>query len=94
MTYLATQGAKKEGIWGLVKGTGKGVLGLVLRPTGGLIDLTSATFNAVQRCVWGGGCAMKKTENDSLMVNHAGRQRSVIMMLRSSGLQGSLDSQK
>ena len=42
-------GAKKEGLWGLVKGTGKGVLGLVLRPTGGLIDLTSATFNAVQK---------------------------------------------
>ena len=48
-TYI---GAKREGIWGLVKGTGKGMLGLVLRPTGGIIDLTSATFNAVQRCVW------------------------------------------
>lgn len=43
-------GAKKEGLWGLVKGTGRGMLGLVLRPTGGIIDLTSATFNAVQRC--------------------------------------------
>jgi vacuolar protein sorting-associated protein 13A/C len=43
------KGAKKEGLLGLVKGAGKGVLGLVLRPTGGLIDLTSATFNAVQR---------------------------------------------
>ena len=60
MTYLATQGAKKEGIWGLVKGTGKGVLGLVLRPTGGLIDLTSATFNAVQRCV----CTVRKNESN------------------------------
>ena len=37
---------------GLLKGTGKGVLGLVLRPTGGLIDLTSATFNAVQRYIY------------------------------------------
>ena len=36
-------------MWGFVKGTGKGVLGLVLRPTGGLIDLTSASFNAVQK---------------------------------------------
>ena len=34
-----------------MKGTGKGVLGLVLRPTGGLIDLTSATLTAVQRLV-------------------------------------------
>ena len=42
-------GAKKEGLLGLLKGTGKGVLGLVLRPTGGLIDLTSATFAAVQK---------------------------------------------
>ena len=36
-------------MWGFVKGTGKGVLGLVLRPTGGLIDLTSASLNAVQK---------------------------------------------
>lgn len=42
-------GAKKEGVLGLLKGTGKGVLGLVLRPTGGLIDLTSATLAAVQK---------------------------------------------
>lgn len=42
-------GAKKEGLWGLVKGTGKGFVGLVLRPTGGLIDLTSATLTAVQK---------------------------------------------
>jgi len=36
-------------VWEFVKGTGKGVLGLVLRPTGGLIDLTSATLTAVQK---------------------------------------------
>ena len=34
---------------GFFKGTSKGVLGLVLRPTGGIIDLTTATLTAVQR---------------------------------------------
>ena len=42
-------GAKKEGIVGFFKGTGKGVLGLVFRPTGGIIDFTSATLFALQR---------------------------------------------
>ena len=44
------KGAEKEGLLGFLKGTGKGVLGLVLRPAGGLIDFTSATLSAVQRC--------------------------------------------
>ena len=43
------KGAQKEGFLGFLRGTGKGVLGLVLRPTGGLIDLTSATLFAVQK---------------------------------------------
>ena len=34
-------GAMKEGVFGFIKGTGKGVLGLVFKPTGGLIDFTS-----------------------------------------------------
>ena len=43
---------KEEGIAGLFKGTGRGVVGLLLRPTSGLLDLTSATLNAIQRWVW------------------------------------------
>ena len=42
-------GAKKEGFLGFLKGTGKGVIGLVLRPTGGLIDFTSTTLSVVQK---------------------------------------------
>ena len=37
------------GVWGLVKGTGKGVIGLVVRPTTGIFDLTSATLNSIQK---------------------------------------------
>ena len=48
LLFLYT-GAMKEGIVGFFKGTGKGVLGLVFKPTGGLIDFTSATLLAVQR---------------------------------------------
>uniref|UniRef100_A0A1X7SYU6 Intermembrane lipid transfer protein VPS13-like C-terminal domain-containing protein n=2 Tax=Amphimedon queenslandica TaxID=400682 RepID=A0A1X7SYU6_AMPQE len=52
LTGIVTQpvkGAMKEGVLGFIKGTGKGVLGLVFKPTGGLIDFTSATLLAVQR---------------------------------------------
>lgn len=51
-------GAKKEGMLGLLKGTGKGVLGLVLRPTGGIIDLASAALSTVQKCVFIVMCAV------------------------------------
>ena len=37
------------GFLGFLKGTGKGVIGLVLRPTGGLIDFTSTTLSVVQK---------------------------------------------
>jgi len=39
----------EEGVVGLAKGMGKGVAGLVLRPTGGLIDLASAGLDTVRR---------------------------------------------
>ena len=44
-------GAQKEGAAGLVKGVGKGLVGLIVRPTGGLIDLTSGTLDFVTRCI-------------------------------------------
>ncbi|XP_064396100.1 intermembrane lipid transfer protein VPS13C-like isoform X3 [Halichondria panicea] len=52
LTGVITQpykGAKKEGAWGAIKGFSKGIVGVVLRPTAGILDLTSATFNAVQK---------------------------------------------
>ena len=45
-------GAKEGGLWGLVKGTGKGVIGLVVRPTAGVFDLASATLNTIQKYVY------------------------------------------
>ena len=43
------QGAKRKGNTGLVKGLGKGFLGLFARPTSALADLTSQSFNYVKR---------------------------------------------
>ena len=43
------QGAKRKGNKGLVKGLGKGFLGLFARPTSALADLTSQSFNYVKR---------------------------------------------
>ena len=49
--FFHITGAKKEGAWGAIKGFSKGIVGVVLRPTAGILDLTSATFNAVQKYV-------------------------------------------
>ncbi|KAI4489144.1 hypothetical protein M0804_004642 [Polistes exclamans] len=42
-------GAKEEGIEGFFKGFGKGVVGLVTRPTAGVVDFASGSFGAVRR---------------------------------------------
>lgn len=42
-------GAKKEGVEGFFKGMGKGVVGLVARPTSGIIDFASGSLDAVKR---------------------------------------------
>ena len=42
-------GLQKEGAVGLLKGTGKGLVGLLVRPTGGLVDLASGTLDFVTR---------------------------------------------
>lgn len=39
----------EEGLVGLVKGTGKGLVGLIARPAVGIFDFASATFNTVQK---------------------------------------------
>jgi len=43
------EGAKDEGFGGFFKGVGKGVAGLVTRPTGGIVDFASGTFDTVKR---------------------------------------------
>ena len=42
-------GLQKEGAVGLLKGTGRGLVGLIVRPTGGLVDLASGTLSFVSR---------------------------------------------
>lgn len=44
-----SEGAKKEGAAGFFKGIGKGLVGVVARPTGGIVDMASSTFQGIQR---------------------------------------------
>jgi len=43
------EGAKQQGVEGFFKGVGKGVVGLVTRPTSGVIDFASGSLDAVKR---------------------------------------------
>lgn len=42
-------GAKEQGIGGFFKGLGKGAVGLVARPTAGVMDFASSSFESVKR---------------------------------------------
>ncbi|CAF3386362.1 unnamed protein product [Rotaria sp. Silwood1] len=42
-------GAKESGASGFVKGLGKGFMGLVTRPTGGIVDFTSTSLDLIKR---------------------------------------------
>lgn len=44
-------GAREEGVEGFFKGVGKGVVGLVTRPAGGVVDFASGSLGAVKRLV-------------------------------------------
>lgn len=47
--FHSCAGAKKEGATGFFKGIGKGLVGVVARPTGGIVDMASSTFQGIQR---------------------------------------------
>ncbi|XP_020910552.2 vacuolar protein sorting-associated protein 13A-like [Exaiptasia diaphana] len=49
------EGARTEGVEGFFKGTGKGLLGVLTRPTGGVIDMVSFTFDGIRRSAEQGG---------------------------------------
>ncbi|XP_054926779.1 intermembrane lipid transfer protein Vps13 isoform X4 [Dermacentor andersoni] len=52
MTGIFTKpmaGAREEGVSGFFKGVGKGLIGAVARPTGGVVDFASGSFDAVKR---------------------------------------------
>lgn len=46
---FSSEGAKKEGAAGFFKGIGKGLVGAVARPTGGIVDMASSAFQGIQR---------------------------------------------
>ncbi|EDW02215.1 vacuolar protein sorting-associated protein 13 [Drosophila grimshawi] len=46
-------GAREEGFEGFFKGLGKGAIGLVARPTAGVVDFASGSFEAVKRATEG-----------------------------------------
>jgi len=45
------RGAKQEGFEGLMKGVGRGVVGVVADPATGVIDFASGSLNALQRAI-------------------------------------------
>ena len=46
---LSCAGARSEGVEGFFKGIGKGLLGLLTRPTGGVVDMVSTTLDGIRR---------------------------------------------
>lgn len=42
-------GAMAEGAEGFFKGVGKGLLGVVVRPVGGVIDFAGSTFEGIKK---------------------------------------------
>ena len=46
-----TMGAKEEGASGLVKGLGKGFVGVIARPTSSAADLTSVSCDVIRRYI-------------------------------------------
>ncbi|XP_052807431.1 intermembrane lipid transfer protein VPS13A-like isoform X2 [Mya arenaria] len=43
------RGAQEEGVEGFFKGIGKGIMGLLTKPTGGVFDMVSMAFDGMQR---------------------------------------------
>ena len=48
LTY-DSKGAKKGGVGGFFKGVVKGVIGLVARPVGGVVELASNIFQGISK---------------------------------------------
>lgn len=46
---LCLIGARKGGVEGFFKGIGKGIAGLIVKPTGGVIDFVTSSLDGVKR---------------------------------------------
>ena len=42
-------GGRSDGVGGVFKGVGRGVLGIVMKPISGTFDMLSLTFNGISR---------------------------------------------
>ena len=77
------KGAKEGGTSGFFKGLGKGMLGLVTRPTGGVVDFASSTLDAVKRYgrekknKWGEMAFFSRTAQSEEIVRRARYPRHV-----------------
>ena len=47
--FMFDAGARTDGFEGFFKGFGKGILGLVTRPTVGVFDMVSTTLDGIRR---------------------------------------------
>lgn len=62
-------GAQKEGAAGFFKGVGKGLVGVLTRPTGGIIDMASSTFQGIKRSLNMSAYLCALFRNESLLVH-------------------------
>jgi vacuolar protein sorting-associated protein 13A/C len=44
-----TSGAQQEGVEGFFKGVGKGLMGLIIKPAGGVLDCISMALDGIKR---------------------------------------------
>lgn len=49
VVLLPIKGSKEEGIEGFFKGVGKGLMGLITKPAGGIVDMVSMAFDGICR---------------------------------------------
>jgi vacuolar protein sorting-associated protein 13A/C len=47
--YVSHLGAQEKGIEGFFKGLGKGLMGLITKPTGGTVDMVSIALDGIRR---------------------------------------------
>ena len=50
--YFYHIGARRSGFQGFFKGIGKGLIGLLVKPTGGVIDLVTSSLDGVRRYIY------------------------------------------
>jgi vacuolar protein sorting-associated protein 13A/C len=43
------EGAKEDGFLGFMGGVGKGLIGVVTKPTGGIVDFTSQSLDGIRK---------------------------------------------